>query len=184
MHQTSPFTGSADEASQGSPRRGKVATLIQKGFALARVLATDRKLQIQFFTYAGIGLTVQIIDVSLFQFFVWKKTIVEVAVSIAGSVALLVHFSLNKYVNFRNHDRTVARQFGTYLAVGVVWWIITISIVSTLTRWFGIVPLYAKFAAVAVNFPLGFVAHRYLTFGQGIQGTIRAWLARRSQNEP
>jgi len=37
----------------------------------------------------------------------------------------------------------------------------------------GMTPLVGKLIAVAVNIPLGFLGHRYLTFGTGIKGALR-----------
>lgn len=133
---------------------------------------------VQFVTYASIGGFVQVVDIGLFRTFLYARAVPEVAASIAGAIAMVVHFCLNKYVNFRNHDRPVYRQAGTYLAVGVVWWIVTLAIIATMTRAFGVPPLYAKLVAVVVNFPVGYVAHRYLTFGPGITATFRRWRER------
>jgi putative flippase GtrA len=140
-----------------------------------RRVTSDRQALIQFVTYASIGGFVQVVDIGFFRTFLYLRTVPEVAATVAGAIAMVVHFSLNKYVNFRNHDRPVYRQAGTYLAVGVVWWIVTLAIISTLTRIFGVPPLYAKLVAVAVNFPVGYLAHRYLTFGKGIRQTYRGW---------
>jgi putative flippase GtrA len=140
-----------------------------------RRVTSDRHNLIQFFTYASIGGFVQVVDIGLFRALVSARAVPEIAATVAGAIAMVVHFSLNKYVNFRNHDRPVYRQAGTYLAVGLVWWIVTLAIIATLTRIFGVPPLYAKLVAVAVNFPVGYVAHRYLTFGQGIRQTFRVW---------
>jgi putative flippase GtrA len=35
-------------------------------------------------------------------------------------------------------------------------------------------PLVAKLIAVAINFPLGFIGHRTLTFGSGLDGVFAA----------
>ena len=140
-----------------------------------RRIASDRHAQIQFITYAAIGGFVQVVDIGLFR---------DAARGAHGSRARGDRrgrdrdggaLRLNKYVNFRNHDRPVYRQAGTYLAVGFVWWIVTLTIIASLTRAFGVPPLYAKLVAVAVNFPVGYLAHRYLTFGKGITATYRTW---------
>jgi putative flippase GtrA len=142
-----------------------------------RTIASDRHTLLQFLTYASIGGFVQVVDIGLFRTLLLARTVPELAATVAGAVAMVVHFTLNKYVNFRNHDRPVHRQAGTYLAVGVVWWVVTLTIIASLTRVFGVPPLYAKLVAVAVNFPVGYLAHRYLTFGKGITATYRDWRA-------
>ena len=144
-----------------------------------RRIASDRHAQIQFITYASIGGFVQVVDIGLFRTFLAARAVPELAATAAGAVAMVVHFSLNKYVNFRNHDRPVYRQAGTYLVVGFIWWVVTLTIIASLTRLFGVPPLYAKLVAVAVNFPVGYLAHRHLTFGKGITATVRDWRDRR-----
>lgn len=145
---------------------------------LLRRIASDRRALVQFLTYASIGGFVQVVDIGFFRTFLYLRSVPEMAATIAGAIAMVVHFSLNKYVSFRNHDRPVYRQAGTYLAVGVVWWVVTLTIIATLTRVFGVPPLYAKLVAVAVNFPVGYFAHRHLTFGRGITATLRSWRER------
>jgi putative flippase GtrA len=111
----------------------------------------------------------------VFRTLLSARAVPELAATVAGAIAMVVHFGLNKYVNFRNHDRPVYQQAGTYLAVGCLWWVVTLTIIASLTRLLGVPPLYAKLVAVAVNFPVGYLAHRYLTFGKGITATYRAW---------
>jgi putative flippase GtrA len=166
-------------ARQASPRQELQATRSagqhDSAVHVIRRVASDRQALIQFVSYASIGGFVQIVDIGSFRTLLIAHAVPEIAATIAGAIAMVVHFSLNKYVNFRNHDRPVYRQAGTYLAVGVVWWVVTLAIIATLTRIFGVPPLYAKLVAVAVNFPVGYLAHRYLTFGKGIRQTYRGW---------
>jgi putative flippase GtrA len=172
---TRPKDEGTDRAG-GLQARGDTAQQ-QAAVHFLRRIVSDRHTVIQFLSYASIGGFVQVVDIGLFRTFLYARTVPEVAATIAGAIAMVVHFSLNKYVNFRNHDRPVYRQARTYLAVGVVWWIVTLVIIGTLTRVFGVPPLYAKLVAVAVNFPVGYVAHRYLTFGKGITETYLGWRA-------
>jgi hypothetical protein len=37
----------------------------------------------------------------------------------------------------------------------------------------GLAPIYAKMLGILVALPLGYFGHRYLTFGPGIDATIR-----------
>jgi putative flippase GtrA len=150
---------------------GKHSTAVH----VLRRIASDRHAQIQFVTYASIGGFVQVVDIGVFRTLLSARAVPELAATVAGAIAMVVHFGLNKYVNFRNHDRPVYKQAGTYLAVGCLWWVVTLTIIASLTRLFGVPPLYAKLVAVAVNFPVGYLAHRYLTFGKGITATYRAW---------
>ncbi len=125
--------------------------------------------------YAAIGALAVGVDVSLFQGFVLARWVPEGAAAVAGTVSMCFHFTLNKYGNFRDHTRPLHQQAGTYLIVLCAWWLVTMSIITIMTRVFMQPPLLAKLIAVVVNFPMGFLAHRYLTFGKGIVATYKAW---------
>jgi putative flippase GtrA len=123
--------------------------------------------------YAAIGALAVSIDVGLFRFFIGAGWIAESAAVCSGGASMAVHFTLNKYLNFRDHSRSLRDQLGTYAAVALVWWIVTLGVVAVMTRVFLAPPVVAKLVAVAINFPFGFLAQRYLTFGAGIAALVR-----------
>jgi putative flippase GtrA len=95
------------------------------------------------------------------------------ALVVAGPVAMCVHFSLNKYVNFRAHDRAVHLQAGTYIAVTAITMPMSLTLVEILVVRFGMIPIDAKVLSVIVLMPITFSAHRFLTFGPGIVARLR-----------
>lgn len=144
---------------------------------LAPMLNGEERLH--FFTYAAIGVFVQMVDVGLFRQLIMRHWIAECAAVLAGSIAMLVHFLLNKYCNFRSNGRSTYEQCVTYLAVAAVWWAITLSVIAGMTRLLAMAPLEAKLMAVVINFPLSYLGQRHLTFGSGIVGGYRLWRGRR-----
>jgi putative flippase GtrA len=146
--------------------------------ALTIRMPFDRTTMGLFGRYVAIGAAVFLVDVGTFQFLLGRgwNSVASVALSYAaGAVA---HFLLNKYQNFRNFDRSGRRQVGTYIVLISLQWLLTIAIVSACAQ-FGIAPIVARMTAILVNLPVGFVAHRYLTFGQGIGAAVlrarQAW---------
>jgi len=138
-------------------------------------------LQRAFVAYVIIGVLTQIVDLASFSLLAWHRVPVELASTFSISVATAIHFTLNKYANFRNYDRHVGAQLRTYLALGAVSLCLQIAIVSFLTRFLHLSPLLAKVVTNGSNFPLNYLAHRYLTFGAGIrQSFILFWRSRRS----
>jgi putative flippase GtrA len=135
--------------------------------------ALDLRTRRQLWRYAAIGAFCVTIDVAAFRSLSDAGWMPELAAVVGGAVSMAVHFALNKYVNFRSHDRSLGAQLGTYCAVTSVWWVVTLGVVALLTRGLGVPPVAAKLVAVAVNFPLGFIAQRSLTFGPGIAAMLR-----------
>ncbi len=130
--------------------------------------------------YVIIGVLTQIVDLAFFSLLAWHRVPVELAATFSISSATALHFTLNKYANFRNYDRHVGAQLRTYLALGAVSLCLQIAIVSFLTRSLHVSPLIAKIVTNGSNFPLNYLAHRYLTFGAGIRQSLMVlWRARR-----
>lgn len=151
--------------------------LPSRSVPLQRVLS-DRAWQFQLGRYLAIGGLVFIIDVGLFWALTRAGVYLAVATTIAYATAATTHFTLNKYANFRTHDRPVHKQAGTYAAVAFVCWLVTLTVIEAGVRVFGLAPLAAKIVAVAVNVPAGFIGHRTFTFGPGLLSALRRILAR------
>jgi len=140
-------------------------------------------LQPQFLAYVMIGVLTQIVDLAIFSLLAWHRVPVELASTFSISLATILHFTLNKYANFRNYDRHVGAQLRTYLALAAISLCLQISMVSFFTRFLHLSPLIAKIITNGSNFPLNYLAHRYLTFGAGIrQSFILLWRARRTDS--
>jgi putative flippase GtrA len=132
----------------------------------------DRTWPFQLARYLTIGGIVFCIDVGSFAALLRAGIPLLVTTTISYGLGIGSHFTLNKYVNFRAHDRPVHSQAITYAAVAFVCWLTTLGIVKGAVL-LGAPPLGGKLLAIAFNLPLGFLGHRYLTFGRGIVSAIR-----------
>ena len=125
--------------------------------------------------YVFIGGIVFCIDIGSFQVFIRSGLSTPLATSIAYLLGVSTHFTLNKFFNFRNFERSTLRQLRTYLIVVLFCWLITLAIIEIGTHKLGFTPLLAKMIAVTLNIPIGFVCHRFLTFGGGIGAAWDKW---------
>lgn len=123
--------------------------------------------------YVAIGGVCFAIDFSILRSLLFGRTMPwALAATIAFVLANGVHFVLNKWLNFRNHDRELHEQFGTYVGVLAVCLAITIATIGVLGH-FGVAALTAKVVAIIINVPVGFLGHRYLTFRAGLAPWLR-----------
>jgi putative flippase GtrA len=136
---------------------------------------SNRQLLVSFLRYICIGGIVFVIAIGTFQLLLMSQVYRPLATTISYTIAAVVHFTLNKFFNFKNFDRSTANQLKTYLVVVVFCWLITLLIVETLVRSFGSSPLLALVVSIVVNIPVGFLGHRYFTFGSGIKASWRRW---------
>lgn len=127
-----------------------------------------------FLKYLAIGGFVFVIDAGTFQILVWRHVPLPVGATIAYGAALVTHFSLNRWLNFRNFERTVQAQATTYATIVFFQWLITLGTIEAVVL-LGFLPFVGKVVAVLVNIPIGFLAHRHVTFGSGLR-SIRARL--------
>lgn len=127
----------------------------------------------QFARYLIIGGTVFVIDVGSFQGLMRLRLLLSVATALSYLLGISTHFALNRHWNFRVFDRALRHQARTYFAIALSQLPLTIAIVEAGVHFARLSPLEAKVAAVAINVPLSFVAHKYLTFGPGIRTTFK-----------
>jgi putative flippase GtrA len=104
---------------------------------------------------------------------VQSRALLWVAVIVSYVLGVGVHFSLNKYWNFRDVQRTFVQQARTYVFVAAGQLITTLAIVEAGVHLARLSPLEAKILAVFINVPLFFLAHKHMTFGPGIRSTLR-----------
>ncbi len=135
--------------------------------------ANSRRTSAQFARYLIIGSTVFLIDIGSFQALVRLRALLGVAVVISYALGVTTHFALNRYLNFRVFERSMARQARTYIVIVLAQLPITVAIVEVGVHLAKLSPLEAKIVAVAANVPLSFLAHKYLTFGSGIRGAFK-----------
>jgi putative flippase GtrA len=141
--------------------------------ALLQRLRDDQGARLQFARYVAIGGFVFILDVGSFKVMYARGVVLAAATTLSYLLAVCTHFTLNRLYNFRNFDRALWRQARTYAVVAGLCLIVQLGVVEALFRLVHLDATLAKAAGVAVNIPLGFLGHRYLTFGHGIGGAIR-----------
>ncbi|HZY99762.1 MAG TPA: GtrA family protein [Candidatus Baltobacteraceae bacterium] len=146
--------------------------------ALAHRLYADASWPFQLARYVFIGGFVTCLDLGSFVLFLHAGWPLLAVITASWAIAVATHFSLNKYVNFRAHDRPTHQQMVTYAVISAVTWLTTIAIVKGAIS-LGASPVAGKVLAIAFNVPIGFFGHRYLTFGRGIVATARHLLGRR-----
>lgn len=134
--------------------------------ALFAKLLHDAKARRQFAAYITIGTFVFCVDLSVFQLCLVHIRSLTISSTIAYFTGTTTHFLLNRYANFRNFDRAIHDQARTFIAIIFFQWLVTMLVVNVVAS--HAPALVGKIAAVVVNLPLGFLAHRYLTFGAGI----------------
>jgi putative flippase GtrA len=137
-----------------------------------KLTSAQRSLLLSFIRYLSIGGIVFCVDMGTFQLLLQTGTYRPFATTIAYILGVTVHFILNKFLNFRSFERSTLRQLRTYLIVVVFCWIATLLIVEVGVKW-GFTPFGAKLVAIALNIPIGYLCHRYLTFGSGISAAVR-----------
>lgn len=128
-------------------------------------------------TIGGLGVAVDLLSLAAL---LRVHVLLVPAVTLAFAASVAVHFTLNKYYNFRNHDRPIARQAGTYLVVASSVWLLTVLWIEFFVRYFGVSVMVAKVSVLPLNVVIGYFGTRFLAFGPGIGRSVRAWLARRS----
>ena len=138
----------------------------------AQKFYADPSWPFQLARYGSIGGFVTCIDVGSFVLFLRAGWPLLAVITASLGLSLVAHFFLNKYVNFRAHDRPAHHQAVTYAIVAGTTWLTTTAIVKGAVA-FGAPPLLGKFLAIAFNVPIGFFGHRHLTFGRGIGATLK-----------
>lgn len=128
----------------------------------------------QFLVYLGIQGIAMTVDFSVLAAALRIGVPVLVAVPFALAIALALHFLLNRHYNFRNFDRPLLRQAGTYLVLAVMMSAFAVLWVEALSQWFGVPVLIAKLLSMPITAVLGYITTRDLTFGPGIVHSIRS----------
>jgi putative flippase GtrA len=146
----------------------------------AKKFYTQKAWPYQLARYASIGGFVTLLDFGTFTLLLRAGWPLLGVITGSWAIAVAAHFSLNKYVNFRSHDRPTHHQLVTYGVVAFTAWLTTTAIVKSAVA-LGASPLAGKAIAILFNVPIGFFGHRYLTFGRGIVATFRSLFGRETQ---
>jgi putative flippase GtrA len=127
-----------------------------------------------FIIYLIIGTVTFFVDMGSFLTFIYLfKVYRPISSSIAFLLGLVCHFTLNKYLNFKSFERLIHHQIRTYILVVFINLLVTVIVIEIICILFRLPPFFAKCVAVAVNMPIGFLGHRYLTFGGGARQFIK-----------
>ena len=128
--------------------------------------------------YYSVGALAVIIDVGLFQGLIRAGALPVAAAASSYAIAACAHFFLNRTWSFKAFHRSAASQATTYGFVVFVAWITTIGVVAFGTGFLHLTPILSKALALIVTLPMGFLGHRYLTFGSGLRAALRAMYVR------
>lgn len=126
------------------------------------------------FRYYAVGALALGIDVTLFRGLIGASVPPVGAAALSYALAAGAHFLINRTWSFKAFDRSALSQARTYTAVLFVAWITTIAVVGFGTGVLHLSPLVSKALAIVVTLPMGFLGHRYLTFGAGVRAALRA----------
>lgn len=143
---------------------------------LAPVISSPASLR-QFLTYGTIGVGITVLDFGVLAVLLSEGLYRPLSVTVAYVVAGITQFMLNKYWNFRNFDRSISAQAGTYLILWVAFWLATVAWIEIAVRVLHIPPLVAKALFLPVNVVGGYLAVRHLAFGKGIRRALLDVLA-------
>ena len=119
-----------------------------------------------FFKYLVIGAIATIIDFfvlySLTEFLgVWYFY----SAGIAYGCAIIPHYTLNKYWNFKNKSRRVFSQFGLFVLFSLIGLVFNQIILFGLVEFFGLWYIFAKLIAVLIVLIYNFLINKKVTFG-------------------
>ncbi len=115
--------------------------------------------------YAACGGTAAVVDFSLLYALtelagVWYWT----SACMAYLAGMIVNYTLNKYVNFKNRSRRIVPQFTVFAAVAAAGLLLNQSILLVLVEWGNIWYMSAKVVAAAVVLCWSFYGHYRFTF--------------------
>lgn len=133
-------------------------------FSRIRNLATNRTLTLflQYNIYASAAAVVDMVLLySLTEFLhIWYFS----SAALATTCGMVVNYSMNKYLNFKNPSTHIAPQFGVFLFVAGIGWLLNQGILFFLVEWGKLWYMHAKLIAVCIVVFWSFSGHKHLTF--------------------
>lgn len=137
---------------------------------LAPIVGTPQKLR-QFVTYGSISCTALVLDLVTYWIMI-QYVVVPLALASGFVVSIATHFTLNKYVTFRSHDRPVVVQLRNYLIVTGILYVVALAVVESGIHYFRLSEMAAKLVSVPITIPFGYLANKYLIFGPGVTALV------------
>jgi len=125
----------------------------------------NNKVRRQFFTYIIIGGFAAFIDFALLFFLTSIMGVYYIlSTTIAYPVGALTHFFLNKYLNFKIHDRNLIHQLLIYVIINIFGLGLTLGIMYIFVEFFNLWYLLAKVIAILIVVFYSFNMHKSFTF--------------------
>jgi putative flippase GtrA len=118
-----------------------------------------------FFGYLIIGGLATLVDIGFLKILTDFVGIWYIySVIIAYVIGAVVHYTLNKYVNFKNKSKRIIIQFSLFLIISLIGLLINISLIYMLVEFIDIWYIYAKIIATAIAFVSNYFLNRNITF--------------------
>lgn len=112
------------------------------------------------------------IDAGSFAILLYLSVYRPIASAVSFILGTCCHFILNRSFSFKNFDRPIRQQIGTYVVVSAFCLILTVGIIEVMAGVLRVPSMIAKIMAIAINLPVGFFGHKYLTFGGRIKRAV------------
>ncbi len=139
----------------------------------------------QFARYVMIGTTCAAVDIGIFTFIVTMSGTVtaQVATTISWIFATIVHFMLNKYLNFKSYSRPVTSQLATYSISAMMSYLFMMGCITLFVDILSFNEIFSKVLSSALNLLWSFPVQKFLTFGEGIIATIKSSSKKKKQDQ-
>lgn len=112
-----------------------------------------------------IGTFIAILDTLMIWFFVNMLYLnLSIAVSVSYFIAILIHFTLNNWLTFRESNVELPKKIMGYLVVTFVNYLITLGVIYFTVYFIIDQIVIAKILAIIVTFLTGFWGMRFLVF--------------------
>lgn len=130
--------------------------------AITSLSLSKQKLFVGYVFLAGLAALVDVTTLYLLtnfgHLFYWYSA------AISYLVGMLVNFTLNKYLNFKNQSKKILRQGGLFFIVALVGLLLNQLIIYILTEGFGCWYMLSKFVSLVLVMFWSFWGHKNLTF--------------------
>lgn len=140
--------------------------------------SSNFRLTPQFVRYVLIGVLVLVVDVGGLAILLAAGVVREGAVASSFLAAMIVQFTLNRWLNFRAFDRSVVSQAANYLAVTGANLLLTLVVVDFCVLQLHTTALAGKLLSLPLTLPFSYVAHKHVTFGAGLRASLARVIGR------
>lgn len=118
-----------------------------------------------FINYLIIAAFATIVDVGIFYYMTEFLNVWYIYSAVFGyAVGMVTHYSLNKYLNFKNKSKRIILQFGLFATVALIGLCINQIILYFLVEFLSLWYMYAKVISIMIVAIWNFYGHKNLTF--------------------